>query len=362
MRRLRLRALVLAAGLGTRLRPLTDQVPKPLLPVCGLPAAGYALAALAAAGCEAVALNLHHLGERIRQSFGEEFAGMPLVYSEEPALLGTLGALAPLASFLGEADLVLLINGDSLCNWPLRRLVRRHQASGARATLLLASRPDPKSFGGGVAVDRRARILSFRPDSGGPTEHRRYVFAGAHVLSRDLLARAEERPASIVEELYEPLLGEQAHLQALVTHRRWHDLGMPSRYLDGAIDWARGAWPRHPWRRSWVSPQAVVESGARLLGSVIEPGARVETGARVEHSLLLPGARAGQGAVLRSVVVGFGATLPPGAWVERRLVTCLTATSRPGPHDTVVGASIYTPLDPVPLAGGSRRPVVGRRE
>src|SRR6476659_7929241 len=156
----RLRALVLAAGLGTRLRPLTDALPKPLLPVAGLPILGHTLAQLAAAGCEAAAINLHHQGEEIRRRFGEAFAGMSLTYSAEPVLLGTLGALHPLRSFFAGCGAILLVNGDSLCRWPFRRLLRQHfrgRAEGTAATLLLASRPDPAEFGGGVGVDREGR-------------------------------------------------------------------------------------------------------------------------------------------------------------------------------------------------------------
>ena len=80
----RIRALVLAAGLGTRLRPLTTLTPKPLLPVRGVPVLGHTLAQLAAAGCEAAAVNLHYLGDKIREHFGDSYAGMPLTWSEEP--------------------------------------------------------------------------------------------------------------------------------------------------------------------------------------------------------------------------------------------------------------------------------------
>ncbi|MBV8203217.1 MAG: nucleotidyltransferase family protein, partial [Acidobacteria bacterium] len=137
---LRVRALVLAAGLGTRLRPLTGDMPKPLLPVLGQPILGYTLRRLAAAGCEAAAVNLHHRGEQIRRALGDDFAGLPLTWSEESHLLGTLGALQPLAGFFAAADLVLIVNGDSLCRWPLAELVRRHRENGAPATLLLAAR------------------------------------------------------------------------------------------------------------------------------------------------------------------------------------------------------------------------------
>src|ERR1700724_662896 len=86
-------------------------------------------------------------------------AGLPLTWSEEPLLLGTLGALGPLAGFFAGADLALVVNGDSLCRWPLAELLARHLATGAPATLLLAARADPADFGGGVGVDSAGKLL-----------------------------------------------------------------------------------------------------------------------------------------------------------------------------------------------------------
>src|SRR6202035_1327050 len=208
----RLRALVLAAGLGKRLRPLTEATPKPLLPVAGVPILGHTLAQLAALGCGAAAVNLHPFGEQVRRRFGGDFAGMPLTYSEEPELLGTLGALFPLRDFFAPADLILLVNGDSLCRWPLKRMIRAHLSAGSPATLLLSGRADPRAFGGGVGVDRQGNVLSFRPEDPPPPGRgevaRRLVFAGAHVLSPALLSRVGPQPADIVRDLYVPLLAE----------------------------------------------------------------------------------------------------------------------------------------------------------
>lgn len=329
----RLRALVLAAGLGTRLRPLTDVTPKPLLPVAGLPILGHTLQHLAAAGCEAAAINLHHRGEQIRERFGDSFAGMPLIYSEEPEPLGTLGALHPLKSFLGGADLIVLINGDSLCRWPLRKLVRqcqRDQSDGALATLLLTATAPVAQFGGGVGIDRDGRILSFR--SGDPTDPvrgeavRRHVFAGAHVLSPSLLDRVGPGVSDIVRDLYIPLLGEGGKLTALVTERPWHDLGTPQRYLDGVIDWARAGWPERLWRHAWISPEAVIEPGAKVRRAAVEAGAKVGEGAQVERAVLLPGSSVGKGSVVRESILGFGASVPPGTRVERRVIMPQGAT------------------------------------
>ena len=126
---MRLRAVVLAAGLGTRLRPLTGTQPKPALPVAGVPVAGRTLALLAQAGCESAAVNLHHLGDRMRAALGDSVAGMPLVYSEEEEVQGTLGALWPLRDFCATADTLVVVNGDSLCRWPLARLLRAHRSA-----------------------------------------------------------------------------------------------------------------------------------------------------------------------------------------------------------------------------------------
>jgi len=344
---LRLRALVLAAGRGERLRPLTDVVPKALLPVVGTPVAGHTLSRLAAAGCEAAAINLHHLGGAIRARFGDSFDGMPLVYSEEPELLGTLGALGPLRGFFAAADLVVVINGDSLCRWPVQRLVRRHLASRAAATLLFARRADPRRFGGGVAVGPGGRVLSFAPGpAGGDGEKvRRWVFAGAQVLSPELLERIGPGRAETVRDLYAPLLAAGERLQAVPTRRLWHDLGTPGRYLEAVLDWGRGGLPERLWRRSWTSPGAAVERGAALSRAVVEAAAQVAAGARLERTVLLPGALVAADCWLRDTVVGPGAALPPGTRVERRVVTAAREGVAPAADESRVGALVYTPFE-----------------
>lgn len=340
----RLRALVLAAGLGTRLRPLTDIAPKPLLPVAGLPILGHTLQQLAAAGCEAAAINLHHRGDQIRERFGDSFAGMPLVYSEEPELLGTLGALHPLKSFLVGADMILLINGDSLCRWPLRKLIKRYQADGALATLLLTATAPVERFGGGVGIDREGRILSFRPADAVPGEIRRYVFAGAHVFTPKLLDRVNPGVSDIVRDLYMPMLKEGAKLSSLVTTRPWHDLGTPQRFLDAVIDWSQAGWPERLWRRAWISPEAVIESGAKVRHAAVEAGAKVGEGAHVERSVLMPGSKVGKGSVVRESILGFGAAVPPGTWVERRVIMPQREGFALGVDDSVVGGAVFTPF------------------
>lgn len=311
----RLRALVLAAGRGERLRPLTATLPKPLLPVAGRPLLAWTLERLRAAGCEAVAINLHHLGHQIPERFGDSFRGMPLAYSEEEQLLGTAGALPPLRAFLEQADRVIVANGDSLCRWPFETLLAAHSRRRPAATLLVHRKADPRAFGGGVALEEDS-ITAFRPGSLAHASARRHlVFAGAQILEPELLARIPEGPGDLVTVLYEPLLAAGAPLAAVATERLWHDLGTPQRYLDGVLDWTfRGS-----HQASRVVKGAKVEPRARLRRTIVEAGAEVQAEADLRSCVVMPGARIAQGVRLTRCVVGPGATVDADTEAEATL-------------------------------------------
>jgi len=332
----RLRALVLSAGHGTRLRPLTAFIPKPLLPVRGAAALAHTIDQLVTMGCEAVAVNLFHRGEMIRESLGDSYGGVPLTFSIEEQLLGTLGALGPLRGFLGEADQILIVNGDSLCRWPLRGLVRRHQRSGAEATMLVSKRADPALFGGGVAVQDRKWIVSLRGGDVGGEDVVRRVFMGAHILSPSLLEKVPDGPASFVPDLYEPLLSEGGRIGAVETSRKWHDLGTPERYRRAVLDWGL--------RRAWTDEDAEVTAGAKVRGSVVEQDAFIQAEATVNSSVILPGARVGSGCRVVESIIGPGVDLPPHTTVERRMVTPVRADTAVSKQASVVGGLVYEPI------------------
>ncbi len=331
----RLRALVLAAGQGRRLRPLTSFLPKPLLPVCGRSILERTLGQLAEVGCERVAVNLHHQGEVIRSALGDSAAGLPLTYSVEEQLLGTLGALRPLRQFLDQAEAILVVNGDSLCRWPLKRLVRRHVKGGAAATLLVSRRADPRAFGGGVGVDRHRTLTSLRPGAADEASERR-VFMGAHVLSPSLLDRLPEGPSDFIADLYEPLLQEGASIAAVESRRRWHDLGTPERYRRGVLEWA----PRGGWRAADIA----VGETARVKGSVIEEGVRIAGESVVAESVVLPRARIGAQCRVMASIIGPGVDLPPHTTVERRMVTPVRSDATLPAEASVVGGLVYAPI------------------
>jgi mannose-1-phosphate guanylyltransferase len=342
VKRARLRALVLTAGHGTRLRPLSLFLPKPILPIRGEPVVGRTLRGLAEAGCEAAALNLHHLAESVTACLGQSYYGLPLVYAREEVILGTLGPLYPRRDFLAAADLILLVNGDSLCRWPFRAMLRRHLKTGADATLLVHRKAPTEAFGGGVGIDARGMVVQLRGDRPVGEVARRSVFAGAHVLSPKLLDRVAEGPGDIVGDLYQPLLRDGGRLATVATSRPWHDLGTGERYLAAATSWGHGSWP---WSRgrSFVSKLARVGAGAVVHDSVIEPWAVVEDGARIDGSVLLPGARVAGGSSIRSSLIGPGVRLG-AANIERRMVTRALTDYQLAVHESVLGDLVYTPI------------------
>jgi mannose-1-phosphate guanylyltransferase len=336
-----LRALVLAAGYGTRLRPLTDELPKPLLPVLGRPLLLRTLDALAEVGCEAAAINLHHLGEAIPAVVGGEHRGMRIVYSREEPILGTGGAFVPLREFFAGCSTALLVNGDSHCEWPLPELLARHRRRRGQVTLLLAGRPDPRPFGGGIGVDRNGRVRAIRQEPRFGPVARRHVYAGAYAIETALLARLPEGFSDSMRQLFEPLLAEGGRIDALVTWKPWHDLGTPRRYLDAMLELA---FPAGDGTSAWRGAGAQVASDATLHRVVVERDVRVGADATVEDSLLLPRATVGAGARLRRVVVGFDVDVPARSEWSDVLLTRWRAEATPPETSRRDGELLVTPL------------------
>ncbi len=337
---LRLRALVLCAGRATRFRPLTTGVPKALLPVLGRPLLGVTLEQLLEAGVEAVAINLHHQGEAIASTLGSSYRGIPLRYSRENLLLGTLGAVNPLKEFLGEADLVLLVNGDSLCRWPIEAMVERHRSVESEATLLLSSVADVESFGG-VGIDDNEQIVSFPGGPCSPRETRQLVFAGAHIFDPELLRRVRPGASDSVVDLYRPMVEAGGQLQAFVSDQQWHDLGNPHRYLKALLEWMRST-DGSSEDRSWFGRGASVDPAAQVVGSIIEAGATVAAGARLTECVVLNDAEVGVGAQLERCLLAPDVVLGRGTRVAGEMVTPFAWGLVDGSRR--VGALVHTPL------------------
>jgi NDP-sugar pyrophosphorylase family protein len=215
--------MILAAGFGTRLRPLTDTLPKPLAPVAGVPFLDHVLALLRRGGIREVVINLHHLGHLIEQHIGDGARhGLAVRYSREATILDTGGGIKHAETLLGGETFVV-VNGDSLLDVDLRAIADDHRAHGAIATLALRRVPDPERYGV-VEVDDadRVRRISGRPADAGPAALRRFMFPGLHVLEPAIFAHMPAGGAfGIVRATYPALIEQGLPVRGWVTDARW---------------------------------------------------------------------------------------------------------------------------------------------
>lgn len=323
--------MVLCAGLGTRLRPLTARLPKPAVPVCGLPLVRYALALLAGAGARRAAVNVHHLPDAMAAAARASAAalGLELAVSREPVIAGTGGALREARALLGDAAAVVVVNGDVLFDLDLAAAVRAHHASGALATMVLTRMPEGAAY---AAVETDAagavrRIAGrFGPGGEGLAP---WHFTGVHVLSPELLARVPAAPfeLDVNRHVYPPLM-EAGLVRGHVVAGAWDDLGTPARYLAANEDVLSGRFPlarfhgaspfagHEPFGHPgvWLGAGAHVDPGAALHApALVGPGARVEAGATVGPAAVVgAGARIGAGARVAHAVVWEGTHVRPG--------------------------------------------------
>jgi NDP-sugar pyrophosphorylase family protein len=300
--------MLLAAGLGTRMRPLSLLRAKPALPVLNRPLLHWTLELLARHGFREVVINLHHRPESVVRAAGDgRRFGLRVRYSRERTILGTAGGPRRARRLLGDEP-VLIVNGDVRFDFDLARLMARHRASGARATLALKPNPDPRRYGPVVTgPDGRIRSLAGLPRK---ARGRVSLFTGVQVLDPALLDRLPDGPSSSVPDLYAPLLAAGEPLLGVRVRGRWQDLGTPALYLASQL----ALLPRRGGRsRSLVGSGARLGRGARVERAVIGPGAVIEAGASVSRSVLWEGVRVGAAARVRGCVVTDGVVIPPGA-------------------------------------------------
>lgn len=235
-----MKAMILAAGLGTRLRPLTDTTPKPLLPVAGTPMIVWNLLLLKRYGIRDVVINLHHLSAMIPQVLGDGTAyGMRIIYSYEPVILGTGGGIKQAEPhFNGEP--VLILNGDTLFELDLGALMAFHRQQQAAATLVLRQDPEAARWGL-VEVTDRAEVVRItgRGRAEPPTAAAR-MFAGIHILHPRLLHSLTVGTECSIIDAYVQGIQAGERIMGYDFDGFWSDVGTPERYAQVARDAAAG--------------------------------------------------------------------------------------------------------------------------
>ena len=326
-----MKAVVLVGGEGTRLRPLTETIPKPLLPLVDRSILDHVLDHLVAHGVREVIMSSPYL-EHTFHPFIEARGGDPrITWITEREPLGTGGAVVSALDHLDD-DAFFALNGDILTDLDLTAMLESHRARGAVATIALHHVEDARAFGL-VVTDPTGRVGEFREKPADPIGGD--INAGTYVLEPAALRAWSPGTYLWIEgEVFPALIGRGASVYGFDAGAYWLDLGTPEQYLRAHVDLLAGRVRGISYDAPWVGPGASVDPSARLGTSVVVgEGARVGARAEVDEAVLLGGAQVDEGArVVRSIVgsrgtvgrgaalvdsvLGEGAQVPPGVTLE----------------------------------------------
>jgi NDP-sugar pyrophosphorylase family protein len=312
-----MKAILLAGGKGTRLRPLTVHTPKPIVPILSRPFLYYQIDLLRQIPeIDEVILSLNYQPRRIEEIFGEgEGLGLKLRYVVEPMPLGTAGAIRYAGDSLTES--VVVFNGDVLTQVDLGAVLRLHRQRKAKATIVLTPVDNPRAYGL-VETDKAGNIQRFLEKPGEDEITCNTINAGIYVLEPDTFDRIPKDTAWSIERSFFPSLIERGEtFVAHVDNGYWIDIGTPAKYLQVHRDIMDGRYSTPPFNgrqgHAWVSPEAKIESGVELHGPCfVDEGAVVKAGAHI-----LPYSVVGRQTHIEEAAVVDGAIVWPNGWIGR---------------------------------------------
>lgn len=342
-----MRAVIIAGGSGTRLRPLTYNTPKPMVPLFGKPFLLYQIELLREHGIHEIIINLHYLSDSIKNVLGDGSQyGVKLYYSYESQPLGTAGAVKNAEEFFDDEPM-LVFNGDVLTDIDLSAVIETHKRTQAKATLTLIRVEDPTQFGL-VFLDDDQRITRFHEK---PTadEAARFnvdtVNAGIYVLDPDVFQHVpKDTPYMFERGLFPHLLDMDARMSGHITDSYWIDIGNPVKYMEAHVDVLRGrvkvempALEMAP--NLWVAEGAHIDDSAEVRGPVfIGSDAKVRKKARLnEYAVLDRNVIVDDRAAVAHAVVGADTHIGEDAQLQRCLVGRNCAI---GPHSHLAGAVV----------------------
>jgi mannose-1-phosphate guanylyltransferase len=330
-----MQALILAGGEGTRLRPLTSTVPKPVVPLVDRPFIAFMLDWLRSHGVDDIVMSCGHLASGVRNVLGDGSAfGVRLRYVEEPQPLGTGGALKYAESLLD--DRFFMLNGDVLTDLDLSGQLAQHERTGATATLALTPVEDPTNYGLVRTADD-GQVTEFVEKPAYDQIDTRNISAGAYVLERAVLDMLPaDQPASIERDVFPQLVGRG--LYGCVSEGYWLDIGTPERYLEATFDILEGTVGTAFGERAGdtylvveqsvenhgrIIPSALVEGRCQIADSarvggrvVLEQGVMVGPHTTIERSVIMRGAEIGAHCTLSGCIVSGGVRIGNNTHVE----------------------------------------------
>jgi mannose-1-phosphate guanylyltransferase len=323
-----MKAMVLAAGLGTRLRPLTYEITKPMVPVLDRPVMAHILDLLGRHGFEDTIANLHYFPDSIREHFGER-----LQYRHEQELLGTAGGVRACRDFFGE-EAFLVISGDALTDIDLAAFVARHRVAGGVATLAVKQVTNTREYGV-VLHDREGRITGFQEKPEPDEALSDLGNCGIYIFEPAIFDYFPKRPfADWAQDVFPALLANDVPFHIHEIRDYWNDIGSLAELRQGTFDALRGelrlqvqGYEAQPGvilageqqtlpdnieidGQAWIGHDVHIGHGVRLMGPlVLGDGARVGDGAQLRDSIVFPGTDVARGAILIGAIAGHAGIL-----------------------------------------------------
>ncbi|HKG58168.1 MAG TPA: NDP-sugar synthase [Pyrinomonadaceae bacterium] len=293
-----MRAIVLSAGYGTRLWPLTEDRTKPAIPILGKPLVGYVAEYLAGYGIDEIVVNLHHRPESVRRALGDGSRfGVKLHYVEEPVILGTSGALDNTRSFF-EHDTFVVVNGKIITDIDLSAAIETHRKANAIATLVLLPNTRRERFS--VVEIEAGRIKGFGgmpvADGGGEAP---LMFTGIHILEPRIF---EHVPRGVfsdsVVHVYPQAMAKGEIVAAHVASGKWRELSTLKRYLEISVELLKEA-----GKNFVAGATSTIVSSATVIDSVLWDNVQIGAGARVNRAVLADNVKIGADEVIENAVV-----------------------------------------------------------
>ena len=314
-------AILLVGGQGTRLRPLTINTPKPMLPVAGVPFTVHQILRARDAGVSRIVLATSYKAEVFAEFLTNSdllgpSSGIEVVIATEETPLGTGGAIRYASNFLesGSEDSVLIFNGDVLTGLDIKALVDHHERSGSDVTLYLTRVADPRAYGL-VPTNAEGEVLQFleKPQTSEEIVTDQ-INAGCYVFTRSVIDEIPEgRPVSVERETFPELLASKRRVSGVVDPGYWLDLGTPLAFVQGSVDLVRAIAPSPAVTSpgdSLVLPGAVIDAGAVLSGgTTLGAGASVGVDSIIDSSVVFDGANIGAHCKITNSIIGSGAVI-----------------------------------------------------
>ncbi len=332
-----MKGMILAAGLGTRLHPLTDFRAKAAIPFLNRPLIHYAWELLVGSGLQEIMINSHHLPHSIEDAVQDMRTAdqntPPILFSHEAEMLGTAGAIRKVRDFLA-GDTFVVCSGKIYFEQELDQAIGFHQETESLVTLVLVPYSDKYSYNP-VLLDEQNNITGFGPINEGTPLDKPHVFTGIHILDPKIFDFIPEGPSDTVQDIYPRLIEEGYRVQGFVSRAYWCECSTPQHYLMRSLEVLK--------KRGWDN---LIEGEVNPLcqGVVAPRSAQIDGSSVVKDSVLWDDVKVGPNSSLSGVIVTDGVTLGPGTHLENAIVTPLQERMEPLQAAQKVGDSLIWPL------------------